>query len=37
MLSFAAVTAGCAWVISTFSWLGIRHHGKGIGTHMRAA
>jgi RimJ/RimL family protein N-acetyltransferase len=23
--------------VSTLSWLGIRHHGKGIGTHMRAA
>lgn len=23
--------------VSTFSWLGVRHHGKGIGTQMRAA
>jgi len=23
--------------VSTFSWLGVRHHGQGIGTHMRAA
>jgi RimJ/RimL family protein N-acetyltransferase len=23
--------------VSTFSWLGVRHHGRGIGTHMRAA
>jgi len=23
--------------VSTFSWLGVRHHGKGIGTRMRAA
>ncbi len=23
--------------VSTFSWLGIRHHGQGIGTRMRAA
>ena len=23
--------------VSTFSWLGVRHHGRGIGTQMRAA
>src|SRR5690348_12731551 len=23
--------------VSTFSWLGVRHHGKGTGTQMRAA
>ena len=23
--------------VSTFSWLGVRHHGQGIGTQMRAA
>jgi RimJ/RimL family protein N-acetyltransferase len=23
--------------VSTFSWLGVRHHGSGIGTEMRAA
>jgi RimJ/RimL family protein N-acetyltransferase len=23
--------------VSTFSWLGVRHHGSGIGTQMRAA
>jgi RimJ/RimL family protein N-acetyltransferase len=23
--------------VSTFSWLGVRHQGRGIGTHMRAA
>lgn len=23
--------------VSTFSWLGLRHHGQGIGTEMRAA
>jgi RimJ/RimL family protein N-acetyltransferase len=23
--------------VSTFSWLGVRHHGQGIGTEMRAA
>ncbi len=23
--------------VSTFSWLGMRHHGRGIGTEMRAA
>lgn len=23
--------------VSTFSWLGVRHHGRGIGTEMRAA
>ncbi len=23
--------------VSTFSWVGVRHHGRGIGTQMRAA
>ena len=23
--------------VSTFSWLGVRHHGRGIGTEMRIA